>query len=64
MGVSVIIMRMLRNITSNSSDSGSYKKVSKIALEDHIDTCLLESVEKGTYEKELNELKASLATLL
>jgi len=55
---------MLRNITSNSSDSGSYKKVSKIVLEDHIDTCLLESVEKGTYEKELNELKASLATLL
>jgi len=40
------------------------KKISKIVLEDHIDTCLLESVEKGTYEKELNELKASLATLL
>ena len=40
------------------------KKVSKIILEDHIDTCVLESVDKGTIERELNELKASLATLL
>ena len=40
------------------------KKVSKIILEDHIDTCILESVDKGTIESELKELKASLATLL
>ena len=47
-----------------TATQAAIKKVAKLVLEDHIDTCVLESVEDGSIEQELQELKASLATLL
>lgn len=40
------------------------KKVGQIVLEDHMETCLLESVKAGEYEKYLSELKDALSKFL
>jgi CsoR family transcriptional regulator, copper-sensing transcriptional repressor len=36
------------------------RKVSQIVLEDHIQSCVTEAVEKGTYEAEWQSLKKAL----
>jgi CsoR family transcriptional regulator, copper-sensing transcriptional repressor len=36
------------------------QKVSQIVLEDHIQSCMTEAVEKGTYESEWQSLKKAL----
>ena len=41
--------------------NASLDKVGKILLEDHLETCLIESVKAGDHEKHLSELKEALS---
>ncbi len=40
------------------------KKVSKILLEDHIDTCILDAIKSNDYMMQLDELKEALSNIL
>ena len=40
------------------------KKVSKMLLEDHIDTCILDALKSNDYEMQLDELKEALSNIL